>query len=98
MANINYVDYGVLDSASAAYSTQAQALFDIMTKLDSTNTDLAGGFKNETSDAFLNRYESEYKKNMQELGDALESIAKFLTDYASQHREADEASASRIRG
>ena len=98
MADISYVDYGVLEATSATYSTQAQALDDIMRQLDSANSDLAGGFKNDTSDAFLERYESEHKKALTELCEALDSISKFLTDYVTNHKEADERTASGVRG
>lgn len=98
MADINYVDYGVLDTASSAYSTQAQALEDVLRQLDATNSDLAGGFKNETSNAFLERYESEHKKALNELCEALMSISKFLTDYSTRHRDEDINTASGVRG
>ena len=98
MADINYVDYGVLESASAAYNTQAQAIEDAMRQLDSTNNDLAGGFKNDTSNAFLDRYEGEHKVALNELCEALTSISKFLTDYVAARREEDARGASGVSG
>ena len=94
---VNKVDYEVLDSAKGVYANQAEAVSQIISTLNSTNANLQAGWTNQTADAFIQRYESEYKTNLIRLGEALQSISGFITSYVQNRMEEDQQSASALR-
>ena len=94
----NYIDYDVVMNASKTYSSQAEALANVVQTLTSTNAEMQAGFKNETSNAFIERYESEYKVALEKAGEALQSISDFLETYVNNRIAEDEGTAGNIAG
>ena len=94
----NYIDYDVVMNASKTYHSQAEALANVVQTLTNTNAEMQAGFKNETSNAFIERYESEYKKALEKAGEALQSISDFLKTYVNNRIAEDEGTAGNIAG
>ena len=94
----NYIDYDVVMNASNIYKSQAEALANVVQTLTNTNAEMQAGFKNETSNAFIERYESEYKGALEKAGEALQSISDFLKTYVDKRKEEDAGTAGNIAG
>ncbi len=94
----NYIDYDVVMKASNTYHSQAEALANVVQTLTNTNAEMQAGFKNETSNAFIERYESEYKGALEKAGEALQSISDFLKTYVDKRKEEDAGTAGNIAG
>lgn len=94
----NYIDYDVVMNASNTYHSQAEALANVVQILTNTNAEMKEGFKNETSNAFIERYESEYKVALEKAGEALQSISDFLKTYVDKRKEEDAGTAGNIAG
>ena len=67
--------------ASESYMTQAKVLENVIQTFTATNADMQGRFENQTLQAFIERYESEYKESLEKTQEALQSISEFLTTY-----------------
>ena len=93
----NKIDYDVLEQAAGTYNNQATAINDVLTKLNSTNGTLSGGWQNETSKAFIERYEREHKKALEAARDAIADIAAYITKYRANEIERDQSGANSIR-
>nr|WP_294674627.1 WXG100 family type VII secretion target [uncultured Blautia sp.] len=94
----NYIDYPTVEACSASYSQQAEAIAAVISALDSANDALVQGFRNQTSQAFIERYEAEYKKGLAEAQAALESISQFLNTYMANRMEEDSSTAGSVAG
>lgn len=93
----NKIDYDVLEQSASTYNNQATAINDVLTKLNSTNGTLSDGWQNETSKAFIERYEREHKKALEAARDAIADIADYITKYRANEIERDQSGASSIR-
>lgn len=96
--SVNKIDYEVLENARTVYANQASALDNVITVLGAANGELAAGWTNQTASAFLDRYETEYKVQLQNIRDAIQSISDYIETYAGNRRSEDEESASAIHG
>ena len=65
---VNKVDYEVLTSGVSVYSNQAGALDDVINSLVQMNGQLQDGWTNHTADAFIERFENEYKPDLRMQG------------------------------
>lgn len=96
--SINKVDYNVLENAVSVYANQASAIDEVINYLVKMNSELQSGWTNQTSDAFINRFESEYKVNLQNIRDALQNISDYIKKYSANRQEEDAQGASAIGG
>lgn len=96
--SVNKIDYEVLRKASTDYNTQAAAIGDVMSKINAINSNLIGGWQNETSRAFIERYESDYKKKLENIQNALAEISSYITTYVNEQIELDQRGANATRG
>jgi len=96
MSDINKVDYSVLSTATTTYARQAAAIDDVLTALINMNSELAGGWTNKTSEAFLDRFEREYKVNLQQVRDAVQELSDYIEKYSQNRQEEDAEGASAI--
>ena len=96
--SVNKIDYEVLENSKTVYSNQATALDNIITTLNSTNSELANGWTNQTATAFLERYENEYKVQLQNIRDAIQSISDYIGTYSANRQQEDADSAGAISG
>lgn len=96
--SVNKVDYDVLETATTTYAHQASALDDVINILVNMNGDLQANWTNMTSDAFIQRFESEHKIALQSARDAIQSISEFIASYLANRQEEDTQSASAISG
>lgn len=87
---VNKVDYEVLTSGVSVYSNQAGALDDVINSLVQMNGQLQDGWTNQTADAFIERFENEYKPALENARDAIQSISDFIQNYM-QNRQDDDA-------
>lgn len=94
----NYIDYNVVMNASETYRSQAETLANVVQTLTNTNAEMQERFKNETSNAFQERYESEYKVALEKAGEALRSISDFLKTYVNNRIAEDGDTAGGIAG
>ena len=81
---VNKVDYEVLTSGVSVYSNQAGALDDVINSLVQMNGQLQDGWTNQTADAFIERFESEYKPALENARDAIQSISDFIQNIISE--------------
>lgn len=95
---VNKIDYDVLCKAAADYNTQAQAIEAIIRTINTVNSDLVGGFQNETSKAFIQRYESDYKKKLESIQGELAEISRFLNKYVENAKYIDQQNSLSIGG
>ena len=90
----NYVNYEVLENGTSIYGKQAENIVDIMSTITSMNGELEQGFRNETGRAFLERYKTEFEPALQNLSEALASIATYLENYKINKMDEDSAGAA----
>lgn len=95
--SINSMDYEVLQQASTTYKNQGDAIDNVIKALNNMNGTLQAGWQNETSQAFIERYESEYKVALQEIMEALNSISDYIAKYRQTEIERDQSGANSIR-
>ncbi len=96
--SVNKVDYEVLDQAKAVYADQAAALDALINILVKTNGELQEGWTNQTSDAFIERFEADHKVALQSARDALQEISEYIAQYAANRMDEDQQGAGAIRG
>lgn len=96
--SVNKIDYDVLENGRSVYAQQAQALDDVITALTNMNGQLQEGWTNQTSDAFISRFESDHKIALQSARDAVQSISDYIASYVANRQEEDSASAGSISG
>ena len=95
---VNKVDYEVLTSGVSVYSNQAGALDDVINSLVQMNGQLQDGWTNQTADAFIERFESEYKPALENARDAIQSIYDFIQNYMQNRQDDDAQGAAAVRG
>lgn len=95
---VNKIDYDVLEQAVSTYSSQASALDDILTTLNSMNEELQAGWTNQTSDAFINRFETEHKVALEKARDSIQEISDYISEYMANRQDEDAQGASAISG
>lgn len=95
---VNKVDYEVLTNGVSVYGNQAGALDDVLTTLIQMNGQLQEGWTNLTADAFIERFEEEYKPALENARDAIQSISDYIQQYMQNKQDDDQAGASAIRG
>ena len=81
---VNKVDYEVLTTGVSTYGNQAEAINEALNALVTMNGQLQEGWTNQTADAFIQRFEDEYKP-------ALENVIEARQDD-------DAAGAAAVRG
>ena len=77
----NYVDYEVLEQAIQVYTREAGTISETISNLDQMTNTLAEGWQNQTSNAFIERYETEYKNALEKMRDSLSEIADYIKRY-----------------
>lgn len=95
---INKVDYEVLSTGISVYGTQAGALDDVINALIQMNGQLQDGWTNMTADAFIERFEQEYKPALENARDAVQSISEFIQSYMQNRQDDDAQGAAAVRG
>ena len=75
---VNKVDYEVLTNGVSVYANQAEALDEVIQALVKMNGELQNGWTNQTADAFIERFEDEYKPALENARDAVQSISDFI--------------------
>ena len=92
----NLIDYGTLEDAAKNYKDQATVLEQLVTTLKNQNFNLAEGWKNLTSAAFLEKYNTVYEPTFQRCGADLLEFANFLRNYSSNKQSEDADTAQRF--
>lgn len=87
---VNKVDYEVLTNGVSVYANQAEALDEVIQALVKMNGELQNGWTNQTADAFIERFEDEYKPALENARNAVQSISDFIQNYM-KNRQADDA-------
>lgn len=95
---VNKVDYEVLTSGVSVYANQAEALDEVIQALVKMNGELQGGWINQTADAFIERFEDEYKPALENARDAIQSISDFIQSYMQNRQDDDAQGAAAVRG
>ena len=95
---VNKVDYEVLTSGVSVYSNQAGALDDVINSLVQMNGQLQDGWTNQTADAFIERFESEYKPALQNDRDAIQNINDINKKYMQNRKDENELRTEAERG
>ena len=90
------VDFDVLDTGVTEYANQANAIDDVLTALINMNGQLQDGWTNLTADAFIQRFEEEYKPALENVRDAVQSISEYIQSYVQNRQDDDQAGASAI--
>ncbi|RHU89754.1 WXG100 family type VII secretion target [Clostridium sp. OM07-10AC] len=92
----NYVDYEVLEQAIQVYTREAGTISETISNLDQMTNTLAEGWQNQTSNAFIERYETEYKNALEKMRDSLSEIADYIKRYRENVIENDVNGANAI--
>ncbi len=92
------MDYEVLQSGVGIYANQADSLQEVLTALIQMNGQLQDGWTNQTSDAFIQRFEEEYKPALENARDAIQSISDYISSYMQARQDDDAAGAAAVRG
>ena len=93
MANIR-IDPDTMDQRASQYRTEAQNVADVISNMDRLLANLQSEWEGEASKSYANRYQTDFKPNMQNVQQLIEEIASALNKTASQMREQDAAIAS----
>jgi len=94
---INKVDYEVLSTGVSVYRREAGTLDEVLRALVQMNGHLQDGWTNQTADAFIERFESEYKPALENARDAIQSISEFIQNYMQNRQDDDAAGAAAVR-
>ena len=89
---VNKVDYEVLTSGVSVYADE------VIQALVKMNGELQGGWTNQTADAFIERFEDEYKPALENARDAIQSISDFIQSYMQNRQDDDAQGAAAVRG
>ena len=92
----NYVDYEVLEQAIQVYTREAGTISETISNLDQMTNTLAEGWQNQTSNAFIEPYETEYKNALEKMRDSLSEIADYIKRYRETVIENDTNGANAI--
>lgn len=95
---VNKVDYEVLSTGVSIYANQAEAIREALSALISMNGQLQEGWTNQTSDAFIQRFEEEYKPALENISEAVQSISDYIQSYMQARQDDDAAGAAAVRG
>lgn len=95
---VNKVDYDVLEKGVKVYSKQAAKIEDALNVLITMNNDLQEGWTNDTSDAFIDRFQKEHKPALKSARDSIQSISDYISKYLESTQNADRENANNIRG
>lgn len=93
----NLINYEVVEQTAAAYTTQAEAISEVMSQLKSINETLQEGFQNQTATAFIEMYNTTHEPNLRTIVEELQDVARYLNEYASARKEEDEQNAAGLR-
>ncbi|WP_075679690.1 WXG100 family type VII secretion target [Roseburia sp. 831b] len=94
---VNKVDYEVLTNGVSVYANQAEALDEVIQALVKMNGELQNGWTNQTADAFIERFEDEYKPALENARDAVQSISDFIQNYMQNRQDDDAQGAAAVR-
>lgn len=94
---INKVDYEVLATGVSVYGSQAEALNEVLNALISMNGQLQDGWTNLTADAFIERFEEEYKPALENVREAIQGISDYIQNYMQARQDDDSAGAAAVR-
>lgn len=94
---VNKVDYEVLEVGVTTYGSNAETLDEVITSLVNMNGQLQEGWTNETADAFIERFEEEYKPALENARDAIQSISDYISKYMQNRQDDDAQAAAQIR-
>ncbi len=92
----NRIDYDVLADGVRVYAQQASALEEVISALDTMNGQLESGWSNETSRAFIERYNSEHKPALEKARESIQNISDYIAKYSQNRQEEDSESAAGI--
>ena len=95
---VNKVDYEVLTTGVSTYGNQAEAINEALNALVTMNGQLQEGWTNQTADAFIQRFEDEYKPALENVREAVQSISDFIQSYMQNRQADDEQGAAAVRG
>ena len=95
---INKVDYEVLATGVTVYGNQATTIDEVVNALINMNGQLQDGWTNQTADAFIERFETEYRPALENARDAIQSISDFIQTYIQNRQEDDAQGAAAVRG
>ena len=93
----NMVDYEVLATGAKKYHANAQTLEQVLKNLKTMNGQLQSGWTNETANAFIQRFNTEYAPALKKASEAVESISTYITKYVQATQQADQAAANKLR-
>ena len=94
---INKVDYEVLDTGVTTYGRNAETLDEVINDLVNMNGQLQDGWTNDTADAFIERFNDEYKPALENARDAIQSISEYIAKYVQNRQDDDTQAAAAIR-
>ena len=94
---INKVDYEVLDTGVTTYGRNAETLDEVINDLVNMNGQLQDGWTNDTADAFIERFNDEYKPALENARDAIQSISEYISKYVQNRQDDDAQAAAAIR-
>ncbi len=95
---VNKVDYEVLTTGVSTYGNQAEAINEALNALVTMNGQLQEGWTNQTEDAFIQRFEDEYKHALENVIEAVQSISDYIQSYMQARQDDDAAGAAAVRG
>ena len=95
---VNKVDYEVLTSGVSVYANQAEPLDELIQALVKMKGEIQGGWTSQTADAFIERFEDEYKPALENARDAIQSISDFIQSYMQNRQDDDAQGAAAVRG
>ncbi len=95
---VNKVDYEVLTDGVGTYANQAEAINEALNALVNMNGQLQQGWTNQTAEAFIERFEEEYKPALENIVEAVQSISDYIQSYMEARQEDDAAGAAAVKG
>lgn len=95
---VNKVDYEVLTTGVSTYGNQAEAINEALNALVTMNGQLQEGWTNQTADAFIQRFEDEYKPALENVIEAVQSISDYIQSYMQARQMMMLQGAAAVRG
>lgn len=87
-----YLDKDALDKAKTNYSTYAQDMTTLKTKLENAVDDIRNGWQSSAGDAFFKKFDDEWKKNFDDYINAINHMSSNMQIAKNKYQEVfDEA-------
>lgn len=95
--NVNFIDYDVLAEGVKEYNKQAQAILEVVMKIETMNKVMVErGWSNKTAKAFVDRIGTDHIPKLKKASEALQEVSEYIKKYGLDKQDDDAQGASAL--